>query len=293
MIYSDAMAIKDQKKREQLTHDGFCVFNQVLNAETVANLNAMSEWTIEKQRLDNPDHFERHRSQGCIIPYWKYPHTAFAELIANDGAMNSLAGLGFDQPKVWSGFVISKPPKSPPLYWHQDGVLWDHPISLTGQPQQFFLMYYLVDTTPENGCLRVIPGSHRQRHSIHDIPRKAHQDDAVGRAEDMQHPAMRKAEGEIDVPVQAGDVVMGDSRLLHSAHGNNSDAWRTVLTIWYWPAYNELPNEVKALVVRSLEDPTWQSWVQNTQSITKHLIPHYDGKDESISWNNQPGNNLE
>jgi len=33
-------------KREQLIRDGFCVFEQVLDPETVARLNAMSEWTI-------------------------------------------------------------------------------------------------------------------------------------------------------------------------------------------------------------------------------------------------------
>ena len=31
-------------------------------------------------------------------------------------------------------------------------------------------MYYLVDTTPENGCLRVLAGSHLKRHPVHDNP---------------------------------------------------------------------------------------------------------------------------
>ena len=40
------MRIREQAKREQLIRDGFCIFENVLDAATVAKLNAMSEWTI-------------------------------------------------------------------------------------------------------------------------------------------------------------------------------------------------------------------------------------------------------
>ena len=86
-------------------------------------------------------------------------------------------------------------------------MLWDHPISYTDRPQQYFLMYYLVDTNRDNGCLRVIPGSHRKRHPLHDLPRQAHQSDEVGTAANLEHPALQPAPGEADVPVHAGDVV--------------------------------------------------------------------------------------
>ena len=130
------MPIIAKEKREQLIREGYCTFENVLEPEMVAKLNAMSEWTIAQE---DPAHFDQHRSQGCLIPYWRYPHPAFAELIVCPRAMAVLAELGFDHPKVWSGFVISKPPHAPPLFWHQDGVLWDHPISYTDQPQQYFL----------------------------------------------------------------------------------------------------------------------------------------------------------
>ena len=71
-------------------------------------------------------------------------------------------------------------------------------------------MYYLVDTNRSNGCLRLIPGSHLKRHALHDLGRDAHQDDGVRRATNMNHSALQQAEGEVDVPVRAGDVVIGD-----------------------------------------------------------------------------------
>ena len=183
------MPIIAKEKRNQLMRDGFCIFENVLAPEMVAELNTMSEWMIAQQ---DEEHFEQHRSQGCIIPYWTCPHPTFAELLVDPSAMAVLAELGFDSPKFWSGFVISKPPHSPPLYWHQDGVLWEHPISYTNQPQQYFLMYYLVDTNIHNGCLRLIPGSHLKRHALHDM--RARDDDSVIRATDMDHLAFQGVE---------------------------------------------------------------------------------------------------
>ncbi|MEM7028579.1 MAG: phytanoyl-CoA dioxygenase family protein [Chloroflexota bacterium] len=284
------MAINNQEKRDQLIRDGFCIIENVLEPEMVTKLNHMSTWTIAQE---DEAHFERHRAQGCIIPYWKYPHSAFTEVITYPRAMLAFADLGFAQPKFWSGFVISKPPQSPPLYWHQDGVLWDHPISYTDQPQQYFMMYYLVDTSPKNGCLRVIPGSHLRRHTLHDMNRNAHESDTVGRAINMDHQAFQKTEGEIDVPVRAGDVVIGDSRLLHSAHANQSDQWRTVLTIWYWPAYDRLPEDVQALISDHItENADWSAWVQQVQPTVQPWLPVYHGEVKAVSWNNRPGEAL-
>ena len=68
----------------------------------------------------------------------------------------------------------------------------------------------------------------------------------MGTAANPEQPALQPAAGEVDVPVRAGDVVAGDARLLHSAHANRSDERRTVLTVWYCPAYDDLPEEVLA-----------------------------------------------
>ncbi len=283
------MPITAKDKREQLIRDGYCIFENVLQPEMVTKLNAMSEWTIAQE---DPAHFDQHRAQGCLIPYWRFPHPAFAELIVYPRAMGVLAELGFDRPKVWSGFVISKPPHAPPLFWRQDGVLWDHPISYTDQPQQYFLMYYLVDTNRRNGCLRVVPGSHLKRHALHGVRRKA--DDGVNNASDLDHAAFQYAEGEVDVPVKAGDVVIGDSRLMHSAHANQCNQRRTVLTIWYWPGYDELPEDVKRLIVNHItEREDWCRWVDQTRHVTGALVPVYDGEAEQVPWNTNPGESLQ
>ncbi len=97
-------------------------------------------------------------------------------------------------------------------------------------------MYYLVDTTPYNGCLRVLKGSHLKRHPLHDILPNAHGAE-LQRVENANHPAFQHFPGEVDIPVNAGDLVIGDSRLLHASHGNQSNERRTVITLWYHPFF--------------------------------------------------------
>ena len=67
-----------------------------------------------------------------------------------------------------------------------------------------------------------------------------------------EHIAFQHAEGEIDVPLKAGDAVMGYGTLFHSAHANRTDQRRTGLTMWYYPDFVDLPEHTQATVV-SLE----------------------------------------
>ena len=86
-------------------------------------------------------------------------------------------------------------------------MLWDDPSSYTDEPVQVFLMYYLIDTDRENGCLRVIPGSPRRRQRLHGLP-PAHGKEIATVGGDR--PVLQPDPDEVDVPVRAGDLAIGD-----------------------------------------------------------------------------------
>ena len=92
----------------------------------------------------------------------------------------------------------------------------------------------------------------------------------------------------IDVPVKAGDLVVGDSRLLHSAHGNDSDERRTVITLWYFPEFDHLPDSIRAYIVDSRID----AWPGDVRDRMADLLPRYEGGAEPIEWNRVPGAGL-
>ena len=267
-------------KRRQLASDGFCILENIIDAQMLARLRTVTDAMLARQAAA---HFEENRSQGSLISVFEEPF--FPQLVAYPPILDALKGLGFDKPKWSSGYVISKPGGSPPLFWHQDARFWDEPISYTPQIIQCFLMIYLVDTTPENGCLRLIPGSHLKRHPLHDALTDAH-GQTLGRMDDPQHLAYQRAEGEVAVPVKAGDVVMGSARLLHAAHGNRSRQRRTNITLWYYPEFDALPASIRAYLARREMPSTWSG---RDRERIEALWPRYDGDAAPIKPNRSPG----
>lgn len=267
-------------KRRQLESDGFCILENIIDAQMLARLRTVTDEMLARQAAS---HFEENRSQGSLVSVFEEPD--MIQLVAYPPILSALAKLGFDKPKWSSGFVISKPAGSPPLFWHQDARFWDDPISYTPQIIQCFLMIYLVDTTPENGCLRLIPGSHLKRHPLHDALPDAH-GETLGRMDDPKHLAFQRTEGEVAVPAKAGDVVMGSARLLHAAHGNRSNKRRTNITLWYYPAFAELPASIRAFLAGKELPPDWR---ERDRERIEALWPRYQGDADPIKPNRSPG----
>ena len=145
-------------------------------------------------------------------------------------------------------------------------------------------MYYLIDTNRDNGCLRVIPRSHLVRHELHDLP--APDTDEVRTASD-DHPVLQSHEDEVDVPVMAGDLVVGDARLLHSAHPNKSDQRRTVITLWFCPLYNETPEPIQAIYGKHQTKP--ENWSDDAWGLLEPLLALYEGSAQPLKSNRIPG----
>ncbi len=131
---------------------------------------------------------------GSLLDILRDPESV--DLIGHPLTLAALRLLGFDDPRYEHGIVFNKLPRTPRTFWHQDGTAWDHPSAYTPDPQELILIYYLVDTTPRNGCLRVIPGSHRKRHPLHDHLRGSYTPD-LRRMSDPSSPAFRSYEDEV------------------------------------------------------------------------------------------------
>ena len=274
---------KPKEKYDQLIADGYCVVKGVLKEEMLTRLRSVTGELLDAQTEDER---ASHRSSGSMISV--YVHSLFAELVVYPRTLQAMDALGFLRPKWSSGYVISKPPQSPPLFWHQDWWGWNDPCSYTALPQQLFLMYYLVDTTPYNGCLRVIKGSHLNRHPLHDILPSAH-GESLQRIDDVNHPVYQHFSGEVDIPVKAGDLVIGDSRLLHASHGNQSDERRTVITLWYHPFFALLPTGMQGHIGRLRQSFAWSDadWARIAE-----LAPVCESDVEPLKWNRNPGPEL-
>ncbi|NQZ67367.1 MAG: phytanoyl-CoA dioxygenase family protein, partial [Lentisphaeria bacterium] len=239
------------EKTRQYVDDGFCVVENVLPTEFLERVRTVC---YDHLKTVSDEHREAQRSTGSLIDLSAMPE--LAELIAFPGALEAYRRMGFDDVRYTTGYLISKPPKSPPLFWHFDWMGWAHPLSYEKAALQTFFMYYLVDTTPENGCLKVIPRSHIDEHPLHKLIEDAHSPE-LRVARDLTAPEFASHPNEVNVCVKAGDLVIGDSRLIHGSHPNDSDLERPVLTLWMHPNFGDLPGPLQAFCY---SPNMWKAW---------------------------------
>jgi phytanoyl-CoA hydroxylase len=137
--------------------------------------------------------------------------------------------------KCMQSMLFIKPPGFQGQAWHQDEIyIPTRDRSLVGA------WIALDDATIENGCLFVIPGSHRMGYLY---PQRDHNDpDEFDFAQESFgfHEA-----AEIPVEVAAGDVVFFNGYLLHRSRRNRSDGYRRVLVSHYCNSWSLLPWSLK------------------------------------------------
>lgn len=264
-------ATEFKAKREELIEDGFCVVGNVLDA---GFLDELRRFTDRKTAEMSEEHARANVTTGSMIPV--KDDEIFARLVTYPPALGVLEKMGFSDLRFSSGFVISKPPHSPRLFWHFDWAAWSHPFSFEKVPPQIFLMYYLVDTNRENGCLRVLPRSHIEHNPLHDELSPAHTGGFLT-GEDLTLPEYQDRDDEVEVPVRAGDLVMGDARLLHAAHANDNDQRRTVITLWYHPDFSALPGPIQGYILGT--SGYERGWSVELDDQLAAMKPSYDGDD--------------
>ena len=261
------------KKYKQLIDDGFCIIEGVLPEEFLNRFRKETDRLCQSASEENQTRFQ---SQGSMLSAMSHP--IFAELIAWQKSINTLKSMGFKHPTFTDGYIISKPPNSPKLFWHYDWFAWDDPTVYCPKPQQVFFMYYLIDTTPHNGCLRTIPGSHLQHNPLHDHLNNPHAQD-ISMAKDINRPEFSTRPDEVDVPIKAGDLLIGDARLLHAAHANQSNQRRTVITLWFQPDFCTLPDRIKAQMAAKTQTVP-SNWPDTAKKKVTDLHPKYNGPAE-------------
>lgn len=142
---------------------------------------------------------------------------------------------GFIGPDIvlWSSHFIAKPKgdgKAVP--WHTDGAYWNKRLN----PMEVITLWLAVDeSTVENGCMRVIPGSHRAYKAAMDAyvpvdPKK--NVFSIRLAPDLIDES--KA---VDLELAVGECHFHDAWTIHGSNPNTSEKRRCGYTMRYMPAH--------------------------------------------------------
>lgn len=155
-------------------------------------------------------------------------HPAFLELARDPDILDLVEQVIGPDIILWGCHVFCKPAgdglETP---WHQDGHYW--PI----RPLANCTVWVAIDpSTRDNGCLRVIPGSHRPG-LCHPHLVEERQDLVLQARTDA---ASFDESSAVDIELQPGQMSMHDVFMIHGARVNRSTQRRTGVALRYMPA---------------------------------------------------------
>ncbi|MCZ7643759.1 MAG: phytanoyl-CoA dioxygenase family protein [Planctomycetota bacterium] len=128
---------------------------------------------------------------------------------------------------IYSAKLTAKPPRSPEVcHWHQDDAYY---IQNSSSRTRMSVWVPLQDATPENGCLWVVPGSHRAGLQEH-VTRP----DGQCRLS-MPEPLVDLSKA-VPAPARAGSVLLFSALLWHASKGNATDGKRRAFIVSYQEA---------------------------------------------------------
>ncbi len=144
---------------------------------------------------------------------------------------------------LWGTTVFGKPAGSgKETPWHQDARYWPiRPLATCS------LWIALDDSTLENGCLRVIPGSHRSR-EILDHATKDRGDLTLN--QELRSAAFDPAAAH-DIVLRAGQVSLHDVFLVHGSRPNRSERRRAGYVLRLMPATSVWDRKLGAEMARN------------------------------------------
>lgn len=184
---------------------------------------------------------------------WRDRLPGYYHLMANSKIVDAVASLIGDE--IFANPVYNVRPKVPKVAagavpWHQDKSYW--PDANANPVITVWLS--LVDATLENGCLHLIPRTHKKRVLSH----QAEQTTGTQYTE-INHDLIKKAQKKTQVvalPVEAGSAILFNDRLIHMSTPNTSDHVRWSVDLRYQPTDQDpMPQHGAGFLVRSRRHP--------------------------------------
>lgn len=225
--------------KEKYDRDGYAIFRDVLDADLMAEVQEHIQWLLAHHPADRPEFLDFGPVRDD--PFW-------ARLVGDDRLLD-IASL-FVGPEIAlfaSQYLIKPPGDGKEVLMHQDAAYW--PLD----PMEVVTLWLACDDVDaENGCMRVVPGSHRmgqQELRIRtDVDNVLSSEIAVDVDEDET----------VDIAISAGDVEVHHPTMVHGSHPNTSTRRRAGLTIRYIPTTTKLlnPGHRSALLLRGEPEPS-------------------------------------
>jgi ectoine hydroxylase-related dioxygenase (phytanoyl-CoA dioxygenase family) len=203
MIQSLPQTTCTAAQREQYYRDGYIDPFQLIPSGDMEGIRRRIDDEVLTTSGPNP------RAHGARIHCRHLDHRFLLELCRTPALAACARGLLGDDVMIWSSNFWLKPPGGAPVPWHQDIDYW--PIN----PQVNVTCWIAIDpTSRENGCLQVIPRSHRQRFAHAVVAGQMLDREAAFDAAALAAP--------VALELAPGACVLFNERILHHSAANRS-----------------------------------------------------------------------
>ena len=208
---------KTESIRETYDREGYVAVRNVLDKDLIAEAGEHVEWVASRHPERRPELLV----QDLVAndPFW-------VRLISDDRLLDVAEKFIGPNIALFASHYLSKPPyDGMPVLWHQDGSYW--PL----QPMDVVTLWLAVDdSTPENGCMRVIPRT--QHLSLQQLQANTTVKNVLS---SEINPSFVDESKAVDVILDAGDVSVHHPNIIHGSNANTSPRRRCGLTIRYIP----------------------------------------------------------
>jgi ectoine hydroxylase-related dioxygenase (phytanoyl-CoA dioxygenase family) len=196
----------------------------------------LSESVLEDLRADQKRLVEREPRFRDLCPNLLAYDLRFLDVARTPEILDMAEQLIGPDFALWNSSLFSKPERDGQRTpWHQDGQYW--PI----RPLATCTVWIaLDDSTPETGCLQVIPGSHHERRP------RAHRSLAaidVTLNQELDPSEYDPSDAE-DIVLEAGQMSLHDVYLLHGSQANHSPRPRRGMTLRFMPTTSYFDREL-------------------------------------------------
>ncbi|MBV9852417.1 MAG: phytanoyl-CoA dioxygenase family protein [Armatimonadetes bacterium] len=206
----------------QYQRDGYVLFHQpVFALDKFQRLKAIFEEDLARYGDENLDtiHFRDAR---------------LLEFLLSDEVLDLVEPVVGPDIGLWSSHFISKAPrvgKATP--WHEDSSYWNGRISTMAGICTVWLA--VDEATPENGCMKVIPGSQHNGFSEYEAV------DTAGNIFPTQiKPEAIDENKAVYFSLQPDQCSLHEARIIHGADPNTSEKRRAGYTMRYFPTTSKI-----------------------------------------------------
>ena len=207
--------------QNNFNNDGYVLKKNLFSEDEINKLKNFIESSSDKKN----DARETRSSTGKLsITLWDHPSDdLFGKFSTNERIVKPMEEYLGDEVYHYHSKIIWKKPGDGGFDWHQDYGYWYHNACLYPDMGSCFIM--LDKATKENGCLKVLKGSHkvgRIGHGISDTPEQTADMERIDELE-KRHEC-------VHIIANPGDVLFFHANLLHSSDANKSkDSRRTLI----------------------------------------------------------------